>query len=291
MDRKPLAMLAAVSLAIACRAQPPPPAAPAATRIAALSPASAEILCAVGCCAKIVVRSNWADYPAEVLRAPTHDGLYPSAEALLLFRPDLVVLNYPPPVLQTALHAAHIRWLDQSPRTVAEIADNMLILGQACGEPRKATVQADEFLARIRAAGNRQPPRYPVKVFVELDAGDGRRPFTIGNASFVDDVVRLAGGKNVFGARDEAFFTVDIEALLAADPDVIVLGDADVNTNPQSLSTLRGRPGFPALRAIAAGAVVTVPGSWFSRPGPRVALAVTALGDALAGLNKGDRKP
>ncbi len=271
-----------VVLAPSCRDRTPKPVpATIATRVAALSPASAEILCAVGCCGKIVVRSSWADYPQAVLTAPAYDGLYPSAEALLAFRPDLVVLNYPPPALQSALQAAKIGWIAQSPRTVAEIGDNIAALALACGAAGAGQRAAGTFRDAVAQAQQAATGRPTVKVFVELDAGDGRRPFTIGHGSFVDDVVTLAGGRNVFAQRPETWFAVDIEALLAADPDVVVLGDSDVNTNPQTLETLKARPGFGALRAVKAGKVVALPGSWLSRPGPRVALAVAALAAAL----------
>jgi ABC-type hemin transport system substrate-binding protein len=73
-----------------------------ARRIVSLSPASTELLFALGAGDRVVGRTTWCDYPPEARRVPSvGDGLNPNLEAILALRPDLVVL-YRSPLNQTA---------------------------------------------------------------------------------------------------------------------------------------------------------------------------------------------
>lgn len=251
-------------------------------RVVSLSPAATELLCAVGCCDKLVARDEWSDFPAQVRSVPQLPGFTPSAEALLLHKPDLVLLHFPPPNLQSALDAAGIAWFGLAATDLKQVAQAHRVVGRLCGQPERGKQAAIAFVDAVAAVRKAFPkPASPLRVFYELDAGDGQRPFTVGRRAFGHALIEAAGGLNVFGDRDEAWFAVGAEALLAADPDVIVLGDADVGVNPQSVQTLNARKGFGALRALRAGCVATVPNTLVSRPGPRLVEGLRAMAQAV----------
>lgn len=250
-------------------------------RIASLSPAATELLCAVGCCDKIVVRDEWSDFPPQVAKIPSLKGFVPSAELLLQYKPQLVIAHWPPPTLQTALDGAGIAWFGLAATTLPQVAQAHRIVGKLCGNPQVGADKAIEFARAIAAVRAPRQGRQPPRVFYELDAGDGMRPFTAGRKSFSHALLEAAGAINVFGDRDEAWFAVSAESVAAADPDVIVLGDADVAVNPQSPAALAARAGFANLRAVRSGCIRTVPNTLVSRPGPRLAAGLAAMAAAV----------
>ncbi|MBM2836110.1 MAG: Periplasmic binding protein, partial [candidate division NC10 bacterium] len=88
--------------------------------------------------------------------------------------------------------------------------------------------------------------------------------------SFVDLVVQLAGGVNVAASSRTAWPQFSLEELLRADPDMIILADELVTTNPQTPQTVARRPGWSLLRAVGRGAIYPINPELISRPGPRI---------------------
>lgn len=266
----------------------PPAAGPAALaaatgrpRIVSLSPAATEALCAVGCCDRIVLRDGWSDTPPAVLRVPAVEGFAPSAEAILAIAPDLVVGHFPPPGLHAALAAAGVRVIALAPVTLSEVSASLVALADACGQPAAGRALRRRFDGEVAAVRARLAGVAPVRVFYEMDAGDPGRPFTLGRGTFGHAVLEAAGGANVFADAGAAWFQVSAESVLAADPDVIVLADADVTDHPQSVRDIGERPGWRALRAVQTGRVVAVQTALLSRPGPRLPAGLRALARAL----------
>ncbi len=250
-------------------------------RLASLSPATTELLFAVGCGDKLVLRDGWSDYPPEAKKVPKIEGLQPSAEAILAYRPDLVLVNYPGPSLQAALDGAGVAWAALSPETLPAVARSLDLVGRLCGQPQRGAAKAAEFRTQVDLLTAALKNRPRLKVFYEMDVGDGTRPFTVGARSFASGLLEVAGGRNVFGDRQEAWFPVGLEAILAADPDVVVLGDSDVPEHPQTPALFAARQGFAQLRAVQQNRVAPIPASLASRPGPRLLQAATALARVL----------
>ncbi len=250
-------------------------------RIVSLSPALTETLFAVGCGDRIVLRDGWSDFPPAARAIPAVQGFAPSAEAILALRPDLVLSNFPPPALAAALDAAHVPWLAFAPKHVAEVAQTLRAVGQACGRAQAGEALAAAFGERIQLIQRHVQGLGAPSVFYEMDAGIGGQPYTIGAATFGHEVLTRAGGQNVFASEPREWFQVSPEAVLTADPDVVLLGDADVQDQPQSLQSLRRRPTMALLRAVRAGQVFPLHADLVARPGPRLALGVEEIARLL----------
>ncbi len=95
--------------------------------------------------------------------------------------------------------------------------------------------------------------------------------------SFVADMVELAGG-DAITTGDPSVFSLPLEQLVVADPQVIVLGDALYGTCPDSIAT---RPGWADLTAVKAGAIRPVNDTVITRPGPRIAEGLASLTRAI----------
>jgi iron complex transport system substrate-binding protein len=108
------------------------------------------------------------------------------------------------------------------------------------------------------------------KVFHEIDASDLTKMYTVGPGSFIDDLIKLAGGTNVAAAAKTQYPTISAEEVVRADPEIIVLADAAYGT---TLDQVIARPGWSALTAVKNKRVYPVSGNLYSRPGPRLGTA------------------
>ena len=253
----------------------------APARIVSLSPAITETLFAVGCGHKLVLRDVWSDHPAAARAVPSVGGFAPSAEAIVAARPDLLLTTWPPPALRGALDAAGVTWAAFAPDDLAGVAHTMARIGRLCGAAAQGEELARQLrrtVAEVRAAvADRPRPR----VFYEMDAGSGGRPYTVGPGSFGHDLVMQAGGENIFAQANQPWIQVSTEAVLVGQPEIIVLADANAMENPQTADSLASRPGWAGLRAVRAGRIHALHTDWVARPGPRVGLGLRQLANIL----------
>lgn len=249
-----------------------------AGRIASLSPALTEILFAVGCGDRLVLRDRWSDAPAAALAIPAIDALAPSAELLVAARPDVVVASFPAGKLRGALLAAGLPWFGLSPQTLEDVADDLRRIGVLCGQPERGRAAAAALRAQIAAIGRSIGDAPRPRVYLELDHAAGGKSWTPGEDTFAAAVLRAAGGVNVF-AELRGWPQVGVEAVVAADPDVVLL--AWPGANDDAVRRFAERPGVAGLRAVRQGRVLRVDASIFGRPGPRIGDAVGTLAALL----------
>ena len=150
------------------------------------------------------------------------------------------------------------------------------------GRAIEAVTEAAELLSDMRAreqsvvdrvAGAERPRTfYEVGVF-------GGTIYTAGADSFLASLISIAGGEPITG--DALSTAIQLEELVAADPQLILLGDAayDPSVTPESVAA---RAGWEAMTAVAQGRVVAVPEDpVISRPGPRIVDGLEALARAI----------
>ncbi|MHB8993496.1 MAG: ABC transporter substrate-binding protein, partial [Chloroflexota bacterium] len=118
---------------------------------------------------------------------------------------------------------------------------------------------------RIAAVEARWKGATPVRVFFELSP----ELHTAGPNSFMDDMIRLAGGSNVAAGAAKEWPQMDQEALFLADPEVILLADHG-SQGGQGLETVSARPGWKQVSAVKNGRVFPIDADLTNRPGPRV---------------------
>lgn len=286
-----LPFVALVALACGDRAAPPEPAPPtaapitvvddagrtvrlprAARRVVSLAPSHTEIVFALGAGDRLVGRTPACDFPPAAQAVPPVGDLFPpDYERIIGAAPDLVLMLDGQIDARRRLEAQGLTVAVVQPHTLVAVAEAMRRVGRLLGvdgEGPAARFEA-ELAAAGRAAGS-DPPR----VFYEV----GPDPlFGAGPGSFIDDLIRRAGGRNALGG-DAEWPQVSTEQLIAAAPDVIVVGGATRR------DAVKARPpaGWQALPAVRAGRVLAVPDpDLFNRPGPRVLDALRWLTAAL----------
>jgi iron complex transport system substrate-binding protein len=90
----------------------------------------------------------------------------------------------------------------------------------------------------------------------------------------MDELIRLAGGKNVGSVLQSAWAEISIEELLVQDPEIVILGDSNYGMTPQQVST---RAGWEGLTAVKENKLFEFNDDLVSRPGPRLVDGLEAL--------------
>jgi iron complex transport system substrate-binding protein len=98
--------------------------------------------------------------------------------------------------------------------------------------------------------------------------------YSAGPGSFIDDLYKTLGARNIADSTGEAYPQLSAEAIIAANPDVIVLADEGAG---ESATTVAARPGWSVIKAVQGHHVYAVNADIVSRPGPRIVDALRAL--------------
>ena len=236
-------------------------------RIVSIGPSNTEFLFALGAGDRVVGDDDFSDEPAAAKTKEHVGGVKVNLEKVVALKPDLIVtVKFSDGTIE-ALSQTSAPVLVVDPQGAADVARSATLIGRAIGaDGVKLASDIQKQLDAVKAKTDGAPK---LKVFHEVDASDPAKIYTVGPGSFIDDLIKLAGGANVFATAKTAYPTVSGEQIVSTDPDVIVLGDALYGTSIDSIAT---RPGWAALSAVKNKRVYAGL-SIFSRPGPR-------LGDA-----------
>ena len=234
-------------------------------RIVSLAASNTEILFAIGAAEKIVGVDQYSDFPPAAREKPTVGGYSrPDLEKIVALEPDLI--------LGTGIHIkATLPELERrglttlivDPRDVKGVMEKIRLVGRATGQRQEAEALADALLARVDSVVARVQGAEPVRTFYELSPS----LHTAGPGSFVDDLIRLAGGANVAAGAGKEWPQMNQEALFLADPEVILLADHGAGETPEAVAA---RPGWSQITAVKTGRVVAIEPNLANRPGPRV---------------------
>jgi len=252
-----------------------------ARKIASLSPSNTEILFELGCGDRILLRDQLSSYPAAARALPATNAFNLSPEHIAGFSPDLVLLSHADQGRVAGLRRIGLAVATFDPRDLEGLYANIATIGRLCSASTKARetiVGLRARIGRVRAAVRGRPrPR----VYVETDGTDPLKPWTAGKGSFVDQLIEIAGGKNIVADLDRPFAQISAEEIFSRDPDVIVV--MDVGGAPGTGGQrLRARTGWEDLRAVRSGRIVeSIHADLLSRPGPRLVDGLELLARAL----------
>ena len=245
------------------------------TRIVSLAPALTETLFALGVGHKVVGRTRWCDAPAEALEVTSiGDGLEPNVEVILSQRPDLVVF-YSAVANEPAIEQIESLGINTvSVRTdrLTDLVRATRLLGRVTG-----TVDRADSLVRAfeRELAELEESRPTDPVINALILTWDTPPIIIGKASFLNEIVELAGARNVFDDVDLPSLRVSIEAIVERDPDLVLV------TSDSSLTNRVDRPEWRAVPAIRDRRFFLVIGNEYSRPSFRAPSGIRKLRAAL----------
>ena len=246
-------------------------------RIVSLLPAATEILFEIGAGGDLVGRTRFDAHPPEASAVPSvGDGVRPSVELVVSRQPDLVVLFAGPDsrAASDALRRIGVQVLAVHHNTLADLHLNIERLGRITGRDSAAarlSRRIRDDLSRIRRITQELPERS-----VYYDAW-WHPPITIGGGSYLDSLMTLAGGRNVFGDLASPSPQVSLEAIAARDPEIILY---PVHRGAER-TPIADRPGWGVLSAAREGRISVFDGEIVVRLGPRIADGVRELARAI----------
>jgi iron complex transport system substrate-binding protein len=250
-------------------------------RIVSLTPATTEILFAIGAGDRQVGRTDADDYPAEAATLPVVVTMGKvDVEKIVGLEPDLVLAggnDFTTPEAVEKLREIGIPVLVVYAPDVEGVFEDIELVGTAVGAPGPATALADDMRADVDAIGAALGPgeRARPRVFYEIDATvDIYGP---ADESFLAEMISLAGGDPVTTGSTTAF-AIPLERLIAADPEVIVLGDAAYGVTAEQVAA---RPGWDVISAVRTNTIRPVNDTVVTRPGPRLVEGLRALALAI----------
>ena len=276
---KCVASMVLAMLAVACARPEEARRTASIARVVSLVPSMTETIVALGERSRLVARTDY-DLARDLASLPSVGGtIDPSLERILALRPDLVLVwqdSGLPPV-KTRLEALGVRTEPVATSSLGDFRRSLARLGELLEVPERAARLVRAIHDSLDAVEAWVAQRPPVRVFYMV----WPNPLvTTGAGTYVDSLITLAGGVNIFADAPTAWPTVTFEELLRRDPDVIVW-PRRLDAGDTAAQALRSRPGWRRLRAIRGGRLVSVDVDLFNRPGPRVALAARTLARAL----------
>ena len=248
-------------------------------RIISLSPAHTEIFYAIGSGDKLVGRDRFSDFPPETSEKPiVGDAFSLNLEAVAALEPDLVYTTFEGPVDSIEGIGIDVLYLEPA-LTVDGVLDNIRLIGLVTMRKNEAEAMADDIAERISAVVNMIPDReHSPRVFYEIDPG----LFTVGPNSFIGNVLDMLSVNNVALDARNPYPQLSLEAIIEADPEIILLGDSKkFLLNGITTEQVRTRPGWGNITAVRNGEIHPFDDSLLSRPGPRLADGVEQLAELL----------
>jgi iron complex transport system substrate-binding protein len=241
-------------------------------RIISLTPVDSEILGALHEQARVVGVDHWTDYPADIAAKTkvTDANSTPNIEQIIALKPDLVLsygheTNSSISHADTQLMAAHITVYDLPALDLEGSIKEIRLVGQLTHAESAANTLANSMQSRIDTVEAKVASAAKPTVYMELYYGSGPT-YVFGGGSFGDQLIADAGGVNVFHGDTSGggYPAVDNEAIIAANPQVIILTDG---ATPAQVAA---RPGWGDIAAVKSGAIYSLDPNLAQRPGPRI---------------------
>ncbi len=237
-----------------------------ARRIVSLAPHTTETLFEAGAGHLIVGTVKYADYPEAAKKIPrVGDNALLDMERIVSLQPDLIVVWLHG---NSEKHLQKVRKLGipmfyNRPNKLSEIPSSLIRLGQLAGTEAQARKAADAFAVRLAELEKRYAHRSPVPLFFQV----WQKPLlTINGTQIISDVIRLCGGRNIFAEEKLLVPTVDVEAVVSANPEAVVR--TGKTTDPESAFELWRK--LPDFRPTATRNLVLLKTDALGRPSPGI---------------------
>jgi cobalamin transport system substrate-binding protein len=255
-------------------------------RIISLVPSATEMLFAIGAGSRVVGVSSYDSYPPAVTKLPRVGALIdPNVEKILSLKPDLVVIYASQTDLKRQLERAGIAVFEYRHQGLADVMTTIRALGSRCGAATQAerlAARLERGLAEIRSKVAGRPRPRTLLVFGR-ERLSLRGIYASGGIGFLADMLRVAGGDNVFANVKQENVRANTEEILAARPDVVLEVRAAGEGWPENerQAELRVWSALPSVPAVRNGRIHLLVDDRIVVPGPRVVEGTLLLTKAL----------
>lgn len=250
------------------------------TKIVSLTPATTEILFALGVGDRVVGKvEDFTPYPPDVTAIPDVAKFGEvDVEKIVAAGTDLVIAggnSFNPPDKIAQLRTLGVPVLVVYAPDIAGVLKDIELTGDAVGKSNEARDLSASMRAAFDQVAAATASAAKPRVFYELDAT--QKIYTAADNSFLAEMISLAGGDPIT-TGSTTNFEIPLEKLVTADPELILLGDAAYGTTADAV---KARAGWGVMTAVKQGAIVAVDDVLISRPGPRLVDGLRALALAI----------
>jgi iron complex transport system substrate-binding protein len=243
-------------------------------KIVSLYPSNTEILFALGAGDRVVGVTNYCDYPEEAKKIEQVGSFKgPNMELIKKVQPDVVLAGYIQEESVKAIEAMGITVIVTEAESFEAIYQSIGLIGKITGTDAKAEEIIGGMKNKIVEIEAKTKDKKKPTVFYVVWAD----PLTTaGSKTFINDVIKAAGGINV-AEKVESWAKYSAEELLKDNPEMLVaaLHSTDKGMNKEDLSKNQV---FGKLECVKQGKVyVMSDDNVISRPGPRIVQAVEEM--------------
>jgi iron complex transport system substrate-binding protein len=243
------------------------------TRIVSLAPGATEMLFAAGAGKQVIATVEYSDEPAAAKQVPRiGDVVAIDMERLVALRPEVAVV-WPGggnPAQIEEIGRLGIPIYRQQVNTLADLAGSLRRLGALAGTKEAAEQAARNIALRLATLEHtHETGRHP-SVLLEV----WNHPiYTVGGTHLMSDALRICGARNAFGDLRDLGPAIDVEAVVARNPEIIV-AVAPPGAGPDWLADWKR---FTTLRAVRTGNLIAFEDQRLTRLGPSVVDATESL--------------
>lgn len=251
-------------------------------RIACFGPSSTEVLCALGIADKLVAVDTYsANVEGISADLPMFDMMAPDAEQILALSPDVLLVagmskaesgDPYKPIKDAGVCVIYI----PSSMSIEGIKEDIRYIAGVMGLSEKGgeiIAQMEADIAAIQEIGNTVAEKK--SVYFEISAAPYM--YSFGTGVFLHEMIGLIGATNVLSDQ-ESWISVTDEAVLAANPDVIL---TSVNYIDAPIAEIMARPSWDALDAVKNGQVYSIDTDASNRPSQNIVKALLEMALAV----------
>ena len=253
-------------------------------RIVSLAPSNTEILFLIGAGDSVVGVTDFCDYPYNFTAwieagNMTSIGNYygPSIEPIVALEPDLVLASTGSLDAAASLSNLGYNVLVVEGQNLDDILSDIILVGRATYKNAEASAVVADMRARIdtvvtKAVAATTTPKVYHEVWYDP-------LMSIGPTTFIDELITLAGGENIFHDALTSWPTVSSEAIISKNPDVMFFPDMYMSTTNfyDTIEAVKERPGWDQITAVKNNAIYEIDADIISRTGPRLVDALEAI--------------
>jgi iron complex transport system substrate-binding protein len=236
-----------------------------AQRVVSLAPSITESLFALGAGFQVVGVTDYCNYPSEAKLKTRVGGMTtPSIETIAALRPDLILVSMEGNLREdfSNLTALGVPVAVTNPRSLEGIYASLTMLGKLTGHADSAAHLIAALRTREQSIARSAPEKAPrVLLLVSLQP-----LIAAGDRTFINELLTRAGSQNVAAGLNMTYPTLNREAVVRDDPDVIFVM-SDVLSTPETLVQMY--PEWKRLSAVRNGRIHRIDADIVSRPGPR----------------------
>ena len=280
-------------------------------RVLSLLSSTTEIIYALGCGDRLVGRSHECDYPEEVSELPictipkfNVDGTsrevddevkslvqsalsiyYINEKLLKELKPDIIFTQSQCEVCAVSVSDVEnalknitglsSRVISVEPNSIEDIFNDILTIAEILNVRKKGKELVESIKAKIdnteKIVYQKSSPSVAAIEWIDPLMAAG---------NWVPQLIRVAGGKNLFGEAGKHSPWMKYNDLVEQDPEIIIVMPCgyDIKKSLIEIKTLESKKGWGSLKAVRNRNVYITDGNqFFNRPGPRIIESIEIL--------------